>query len=185
MSGEVPGRLGRSGVGPFWHTYQGSDGKYFCIGMLLDRGWRETCEVIGRTDLLEDERFRDFRSRVGQAGQPLVPILQEAFAAKPAAEWVRLLNEAGVFATYVQNYEDLANDPQVIANDYIAEVPRDGAAPLRMLATPITFARTPVELRSIAPELGQHTEEVLLEFGYSWDEIDALRQEGAIGPKQA
>ena len=153
--------------------------------MLLDRGWRETCEVIGRADLLQDERYRDFRDRVGQRGQALVPILQEAFSTRPAAEWVRLLNAAGVFATYVQNYEDLANDPQVIANDYIAEVPRDGAAPLRMLATPITFARTPVELRSIAPELGQHTEEVLLEFGYSWDEIDALRTEGAIGPKQA
>jgi len=185
MSGEVPGRLGRSGVGPFWHTYQGSDSKYFCIGMLLDRGWREICDVIGRTDLLEDDRFRDFRDRIGQRGQPLVPILQESFATRPAAEWVRLLNAAGVFATYVQNYEELANDPQVIANGYIAEVPRDGGEPLRMLATPVTFARTPVELRSIAPELGQHTEEVLLEFGYTWDEIDALRKDGAIGPKPA
>jgi crotonobetainyl-CoA:carnitine CoA-transferase CaiB-like acyl-CoA transferase len=185
MSGEVPGRLGRAGVGPFWHTYQGSDGKYFCIGMLLDRGWREICEVIDRTDLLELERFREFRDRVGQRGQELVPILQESFSTKPAAEWVRLLNANGVFATYVQNYEELANDPQVVANDYIVDVPRDGAAPLRMFATPIQFARTPVQLRAIAPELGQHTEEVLLEFGYSWEEIDALRQAGAIGPKQA
>ena len=52
---------------------------------------------------------------------------------------------------------------------------------MRMVATPVQLSKTPVELRSGAPELGQHTEEVLLELGYSWEEIEALRAAGAIG----
>ena len=184
LSGEVPGRLGQHGIGPFWHTYEGSDGRYFAIGMLLDRGWREICDVVGRPELLQDERFTKFRDRVGRRGRDLIAILQEEFVKRPAGEWVRALNAAGVFATPVQNYEDLARDPQVIANGYIAEVPRAGAEPVRMAATPVQLSKTPVHIRSMAPELGQHTEEVLLEFGYTWDEIDALRSAGAIGPKR-
>jgi formyl-CoA transferase len=53
-----------------------------------------------------------------------------------------------------------------------------------MVATPVQLSRTPARIRGLAPELGQHTEEVLIEAGYTWEEIDALRSEGAIGPKQ-
>jgi crotonobetainyl-CoA:carnitine CoA-transferase CaiB-like acyl-CoA transferase len=185
LSGEVPGKLGATGIGPFWRTYDGSDGRYFAIGLLLDRGWREVCEAAGRLDLLDDPRFATFHDRTRGHAKELAAELATAFASKPAGEWVRLLNAAGVFSTPVQNYEDLANDPQVIANEYIMEAPRAGGPPLRMAATPIQFTRTPVALRSIAPELGQHTEEVLLEAGYSWEEIAALRTAGAIGPKDA
>jgi crotonobetainyl-CoA:carnitine CoA-transferase CaiB-like acyl-CoA transferase len=181
MSGEVPARLGRNGVGPFWNTYQGSDGKYFAIGMLLDRGWPETCQAIGRADLLEDERFTTFADRMRRHAKELKHEFDAAFAAKTADEWVRILNEVGVFCSRVQDYEELANDPQVIANSYIVDVPREDGPPLRMAATPIVMSKTPVHLRARAPELGQHTEEVLIEAGFTWDEIDALRTDGVIG----
>ncbi|MDP3767863.1 MAG: CoA transferase, partial [Dehalococcoidia bacterium] len=61
---------------------------------------------------------------------------------------------------------------------------RHDGEPVRMVATPVQFGKTPARIRGLAPELGQHTEEVLIDAGYSWDEIDALRREGAIGPKR-
>ncbi len=183
LSGELPQRLGRTGIGPFWNTYRGSDGRYFALGVLLDRGWPETCQAIGRPELENDERFATFRGRVRDHAKELIAIFEEAFAQRPADEWVRILNGLGVFSARVQNYEEIARDPQVLANGYIADVPRADAPPLRMAATPIQFQKTPVCLRSIAPELGQHTEEVLIEAGYTWEEIDALRGQGIIGPR--
>ena len=71
---------------------------------------------------------------------------------------------------------------QVLANGYIQPVEREGGPPLPFVTTPVQMSRTPPHIRSMAPQLGQHTEEVLLEAGYSWEEIEALRREGAIGP---
>jgi crotonobetainyl-CoA:carnitine CoA-transferase CaiB-like acyl-CoA transferase len=184
FSGNLPSRFPRAGNSPFWQIYAGSDGKHFAIAMLLNRGWPETCELIGRPELVEDERFASYRLRVLENAAALIEILDGAFAAKPAAEWVRLLNDKGVFASQVQDYADLAQDPQVLANGYIVPVERSDGEPLRFVNTPVQMTKTPPRIRSMAPELGEHTEEVLLEAGYSWAEIGALRNVGAIGPKR-
>jgi crotonobetainyl-CoA:carnitine CoA-transferase CaiB-like acyl-CoA transferase len=95
---------------------------------------------------------------------------------------VKLLADADLLACHVNDYASLANDPQVLANEYITEVdPGTGEPPLRMVGLPVIFGKTPGKIRSLAPEFGQHTEEVLLEAGLSWDEISALRESGAIG----
>jgi crotonobetainyl-CoA:carnitine CoA-transferase CaiB-like acyl-CoA transferase len=185
FSGELPRRFPRAGFTPFWNAYRGSDGRYFAVGMLLNRGWPEVCEVIGRLELLDDERFASYRSRVAGHAPELIAILDEAFAQRPADDWVRLLNERGIYSARVQDYEEIARDPQVLANGYIAEVPRPDGAPLRMVTTPVQLSATPARIRGLAPEHGQHTEEVLLEAGYSWEEIAALRREGAVGPADA
>ena len=184
FSGDLPLRFPRAGFTPFWNVYRCSDGKCFAIGMLLNRGWPEICEVIGRPELQDDERFASYRGRVRDHAQELIDILDEVFARRPADEWVRTLNERGVFCTPVQDYEALSRDPQVLANGYIVDVERPDGPPVRMVATPVQLSKTPTRIRGLAPELGQHTEEVLIEAGYSWEEIDALRGEGAIGPKQ-
>ena len=181
LSETLQPRFPRGGFSPFWNVYRGSDGKYFALAMLLNRGWAETCEVIGRPELEHDERFADYRDRVGTNAAQLIEAFDQAFAQRPATEWVRVLNERGVFAAPVNDYSDLPDDPQVRANNYIVGVPREDGPPIRMVSTPVGLSKTPVELRGPAPELGQHTEEVLLEAGYSWDEIEALRTEGAIG----
>jgi crotonobetainyl-CoA:carnitine CoA-transferase CaiB-like acyl-CoA transferase len=183
LSGELPRRFPRGGFGPFWNVYRGSDGKHFALAMLLNRGWRETCEAIGRPELERDERFASYRDRVATNAAELIAIFDEAFATRSADEWVRALNERGVFCARVQDYEEIARDPQVLANGYIVDVPREDGPPVRMVSTPVQLSKTPARIRSMAPELGQHTEEVLLEAGYTWEEIDALRTAGAIGPK--
>ncbi|MCH7697855.1 MAG: CoA transferase [Chloroflexi bacterium] len=183
FSGELPERFPRAGRTPFWNVYQGSDGKYFAIGMLLNRGWADVCDVIGRPELEEDERFTSYRLRVRDHADELIQILDEEFAKRPAAEWVKLLGTRGIFCAHVQDYAAIANDPQVLANDYIVEVPRPDGDPVRMVATPVQMSKSPLEIRSLAPEHGQHTEEILLEAGFSWDEIEALRSNGVIGTK--
>ncbi len=184
LSGELPRRFSRAGRTPFWNIYRGNDGRYFAIGLLLNRGWHDICDVIGRPELIDDERFGHYRDRVGEHGAELMTILDKAFAQRPAAEWVRLLGERGVFCAPVQDYEALANDPQVLANHYLVDVERPDGAPLRMVPTPVQLSKTPAAIRGMAPELGQHTEEVLLESGFTWPEIESLRGEGVIGPKQ-
>ncbi|MBI4571658.1 MAG: CoA transferase, partial [Chloroflexi bacterium] len=122
--------------------------------------------------------------RVAGHAPELIAILDEAFAQRPAGEWVRLLNERDFYCARVQDYDEIARDPQVLANGYIAEVPRPDGEPLRMVTTPVQLGATPARIRGLAPEHGQHTEELLLEAGYTWEEIAALRREGAVGPQR-
>jgi len=181
FSGELPERFPRAGRTPFWNVYQGSDGKWFAIGMLLNRGWSDICELIGRNDLEDDERFSSYRGRVRDHAAELIEVLDAEFAAKPAAEWVSKLCELGMYSVLVQDYEDICRDPQVLANGYIEDVPRPDGDPVKMVTTPVQMSRSPARIQGLAPEHGQHTEAILLEAGYTWDEIEALRADGAIG----
>ena len=183
LSGELPKRFPRAGFTPFWNIYKCSDGRYFALAMLLNRCWPDICDEIGRPELEHDQRFESYRARVLDNANDLIAILDEVFAQAPADEWVRRLSVRGVFCAQVQDYEQLSNDPQALANGYIVDVPREDGPAVRMVATPVQFGKTPVRIRGLAPELGQHTEEVLIEAGFTWDEVESLRRAGAIGPK--
>ncbi|HXF50741.1 MAG TPA: CoA transferase [Dehalococcoidia bacterium] len=182
FTGRVPQRRRRAGSTPFWNVYRGSDGQYFVIGMLFDRRWPELCAAIGRPELESDPRFDTYRKRVAEGAPELIAILDDVFATKPAGHWVRALSDAGVFVAPVQDYADVAADPQVLANGYIQEVMDPHRGAVRMVALPVTVNGEPLPVRGLAPELGAHTEEALLEAGYTWQEIAELRAAGAIGP---
>jgi crotonobetainyl-CoA:carnitine CoA-transferase CaiB-like acyl-CoA transferase len=184
FSGVVPKRSERGGSRPFWRVYRGGDGKWFVIGMLLDRAWKDVCGVIGRPDLCDDERFDTFVKRTTTGTKDLIALLDETFATAPAHEWVARLNAVGMFSAPVQDYADIAGDAQVEANAYVHEVPHPGHDPVRMAGTGIAIDGEPVRIERLAPGHGEHTEEVLLQAGYSWDEIATLRDEGVIGPKR-
>ena len=182
FTGNLRPRPMRGGSRPFWRIYQAGDGKWFVIGMLLDRAWEEVCECIGRPELVRDPRFDTFIRRMGENAPALIEILEECFQAAPAREWVERLNAVGLFAAPIQDYAELAADPQVLANQYIAEVPREDAPPVRIPSSGIAVNGEPAVPRRLAPHHGEHTEEVLLEAGFTWDEIGALREAGVVGP---
>jgi crotonobetainyl-CoA:carnitine CoA-transferase CaiB-like acyl-CoA transferase len=111
----------------------------------------------------------------------LIPKLDEAFATKPAAEWVVLFRRHDLLIEVVQDYGEIGADPQVIENHMLDTLDHPAHGPLPMVAAGVNLSATPATIRTPAPEFGQHTEEVLLEAGYSWEEIERLREAGVTG----
>jgi crotonobetainyl-CoA:carnitine CoA-transferase CaiB-like acyl-CoA transferase len=165
---------------PLYNVYRCADGKWLSLGAVQpDRYWEDICRVIGIPHLGNEARFATLQARAASA-PALIAILDEWFGARRRDECLRLLKEAGVLCAPVQDYADLERDPQVIANDYIATVEHPVHGILKQVGIPAKLSATPGAIRSAAPQFGQHTEEVLLEFGYSWEEIASLRGEGVI-----
>ena len=180
MSGVAfPRSFRKRSFNPLWNHYECGDGQWLALAMLQpDRYWADFVEAIGRPELATDERFADLSARAKHASE-CVAIIDEAFASAPRDEWIRRLREApGDFIFSVLNsVADLPEDPQVKANDYIALVDHPQHGPTAMLGIPVRLRETPGSIRSVAPELGQHTEEVLMDVaGYDWDRISALRE---------
>ena len=102
------------------------------------------------------------------------------FATRPREEWLRLCKEKKFIYTPVHTISEVIEDPQVLANNYIVEFDHPTWGPIKAVAPPYKFSKTPATLRRAAPEFGQHTEEVLLESGFTWDEIAELRDDEVI-----
>ncbi len=109
----------------------------------------------------------------------LWPLLDEAFATATTASWCDRLGAAGLRYAPVRDHAEVVADSDVWANGYLARVETEDG-PKEVVAVPVTFSRTPATPPGLAPELGQHTEEVLLEVGYEWDDIGRLRERGVI-----
>jgi crotonobetainyl-CoA:carnitine CoA-transferase CaiB-like acyl-CoA transferase len=179
LTGRLPQRQPRGGFGPLWNVYEGSDGKYFALAMLEDRWWPGVCQAIGEPDLEHDPRFDTAQKRFKRA-QELTAHLDGVFVRKPAREWVQRFHQHGLMAAPAQDYEDLVNDPQVVANGYLQDVERPGHEPVPMVGVPVKFSRTPGEIRRLAPALGEHTHEVLMECGLTQEESDQMERDGVI-----
>jgi len=167
---------------PLWNHYRCADDKWISLAMLQpDRYWKDFCAVIGKTELIDDPRFADFKTR-GMNAAALVVIFDEVFAARPRDEWMRILKGRGDFIyTIVNSVSDLPADPQVRANDYVVDYDHPALGNLTLLGMPVKFSATPGEPRGHAPELGEHTEMVLTELlGYSWDDVARLREANVI-----
>jgi crotonobetainyl-CoA:carnitine CoA-transferase CaiB-like acyl-CoA transferase len=109
----------------------------------------------------------------------LYPILEEVFATRTTAEWLRVLTEADLRCAPVNGYADVVADQGVWANEYLVR-PDPSDADTIAVAPPVRFSETPARVDAVAPELGQHTEEILLELGYDWDDIIRLKDAGIV-----
>jgi len=166
---------------PLWCNYQCADGKWITLGMLgSDQFWPTFCEAMGIKHLEKDPRFENSEVR-RQNAQELVSILDKIFSAKPLAEWLEHFKHQGkLIYGPILSIPELATDPQVIANEYIIDFDHPVYGMIKVLGFPYKFSKTPASLRAPAPGLGQHTEEVLLEMGYTWDDIVQLKDERVI-----
>jgi crotonobetainyl-CoA:carnitine CoA-transferase CaiB-like acyl-CoA transferase len=135
---------------------------------------------VGLEHLEQDSRFADYLSREKNAPE-LVATLDRLFTSRTREEWMALLRNKGLWACPVNaGLFDLTQDPQVVENEYIADYPHPVLGPVKFVGLPVRFARTPGHIQREAPALGQHTEEVLLELGYTWGEIAALKEQEVI-----
>ena len=163
---------------PLVAAYTTRDGRqiYFA-GVVTDRNFENFCQVIGRPDLLEDPRFGTTQGRLANA-RDCIAVLDEVFAKRDLAEWQDLLAGVSTPWTVIQTAGEAATDPQVTANQFLTEVSGDERT-YRLAASPAQFDGAPPSLKP-APEHGQHSEEILLELGRTWEEITELKARGAV-----
>ena len=164
---------------PLVGVYRTKDDRFVNLVFLQsDRYWPDFCRGIGRPELLDDARFADAPSRAANK-EEFIALLDEIFAERTLDDWRDILDAAeGVWAP-VQNVAEVGHDRQAVANGYVREVVANDGSSFSLVAAPVQFDETPPEITS-APELGQHTEEVLLELGLTWDEIVAHKERGDI-----
>lgn len=176
---EFPRELRAEAGNPVYNHYRCSDGKWLAIAHLdPNRYWPRICKALDLETLVDDPRFNSIEAR-GRNAKELVAILDERFATKPRDEWMRILKEADCIFTPIQSLTEVTQDPQAFANHYVIEVDHPWGRQ-RMVGFPWDFSETPATWRRPAPGLGQHTDEILLEAGYTREEIDSFRKEGAI-----
>jgi len=164
---------------PLINAYRSSEGKWFwMLGLQGDRHWPDVVRAVGRPEWLEDERFASLIQRLVNSAE-LVKELDAIFQGRTMDEWSEIFSRENVWWAPLQSTQDAVADPAARTSGALIQVPSDDG-PVEMVAGPLDFSGTPWAARSMPPELGQHTEEVLLELGYTWDDIIEMKEAGAI-----
>ena len=153
--------------------YRTKDGRLITVQFLNEAHWPHFVRSIGRGDLVDDPRYGTRDARLEhEAGYEAE--LEASFASRTYVEWCDLLRDSDSPWAPVQSAAEVARDPQVVANAYLVDLETDDGVPYTLASAPVEFDETPVR-PGRAPSVGQHTEEVMLELGLSWDEIIELK----------
>ncbi len=164
---------------PLMNTYLCQDGKWLMLMMLTPvRHWEEFCKAVERLDLLE--RYPLPRWVDESVRQELVRELDRHFATRPRAAWIERLLQFDTLHAPVQTPLEVLEDPQVKANGYLVDYVHPQYGPFQVASSPVQFDLEPTEVRRVAPEMGQDTEQVLLEHGYTWQQIAQLKEQRVI-----
>jgi crotonobetainyl-CoA:carnitine CoA-transferase CaiB-like acyl-CoA transferase len=163
-----------SGGAPFYNVYETKDGRFISIAPLEPRFWVELCNILGV------EEYQDQQIAPIEVSQRIRADLAQKFLDKNRDEWVKILNGREVPCAPVYDVCEVPTDPQVKARQMIFEMETESFGRLNQLATPIRFSESPLTVRSDPPKLGQHTQQILLELGYSAADVERLKTAGAI-----
>jgi len=178
---DVKKRSRNSTGNPLYNIYQTKDGKWLFFAMLqTDPYWSNLCRAVGwEEDIEKDLRFDTHQKRC-QNNEIVISMLDETLATRTRAEWTEIFNRYGLIWDIEPTLSEVLSDPQVVENNNIAEMNHPARGNVKLVSTPFQFSKMPTQPRRCAPQLGEHTEEILLEMGYSWDDISQLKEEGAI-----
>lgn len=181
-SGDVVGFGDRKqSPNPLVNGYATKDDRWvYFVCLQPDRFWKEFCTLLGRPDLITDERYADSKTRYENRVE-LVTELDREFSGLTLDEiHTKFDRFSGVWAPVLRPSE-LHSHPQVEVNGYLPRVTAHDGSDYRIVAAPVHFSGHTTAPPGPAPELGQHTEEVLLESGLDWEAIGALRKAGGLG----
>jgi formyl-CoA transferase len=179
MSGEVAPQAGNNHpTGIPTGVFETRDG-HINIAASGDDIYARLCRAIGRPDLLTDPRFSTPRARSANR-DTLMEVLMPVTRTKTSAEWIALLNGAGVPCGPIYKIDESFADPQVQHLRMAQPVHSPALGDLTILGHPVSFGDTRLPIRSAAPELGQDNEEILTGLGYTKDQIADLAQRGVI-----
>lgn len=178
-TGVSPGPLGSAHpISAPYQAIQTADG-WINIGAANQANWLRLIEVIGMPELTSDTRFAENAARMKNLSA-LIEILTKRFRKRPTSDWLERLEKAGVPAGPVLSLGEALNNPQVRARDMVVEVNHTRVGRTRVLGTPIKFSETRSRIHRAAPVLGEHTREILGEYGYVEDGINQLIANGDI-----
>jgi crotonobetainyl-CoA:carnitine CoA-transferase CaiB-like acyl-CoA transferase len=164
---------------PLMVTYRTSDGRFIGLQMLSpERFWEDLCQAIGQPDMATDPRFATMQDREKNS-RACIEWLEQVFAARDYDEWKHVLADFPGEWVAVQGPRELGEDPQVQANGYLTSFEVAEGVHIPMVPSPVQFDGEAAE-PARAPEHGEHTEDVLLELGLSWEEIASLKESRAV-----
>jgi crotonobetainyl-CoA:carnitine CoA-transferase CaiB-like acyl-CoA transferase len=166
---------------PNYNIYQLGDGTWTALGMTLHphKYWPALCNALGRPELIDDPRFVDVEKR-RENFRELIDIYDAAFAELTWEQWDEKIHEHDLIACRVNSLTDLASDEQILVNGYMQKLPHPDLGEWWYVPTPVQYEKTPISIRSAAPVLGEHTDELLGELGYSDEQIRDLREREVV-----
>ena len=178
-TGHSPGPMGTAHpLNAPYQAFPASDG-WITVGAANQENWMRLLEALGASELGDDPRFANNAERMRNLST-LTEALTPLFQRRSVAEWLRRLEESGVPAGPVLDIAQMHADPQALAREMIVETTHPTAGKVKAIGLPIKFSETPGGVRKAAPELGEHTREVLIEHGFSDAEIEQMAAEEAI-----
>jgi len=177
---EFPREIRAAAGNPLYNHYRCKDDGWIAIAHLdPDRYWPKICKALDIEEVQHGPRFNSIEAR-GQNAKELVALLDKRFATRTRDEWVKILKEEGCIFTLIQTPLEVSNDPQAFANNYFINVRHPVWGKIKMVGFPWEFSETPASWRREAPAFGQHSGEILLELGYTMDDIANFKEEEVI-----
>jgi crotonobetainyl-CoA:carnitine CoA-transferase CaiB-like acyl-CoA transferase len=179
-TGEYAPLRRRSETPAMTNVYQTKDNKWiYFVHLQQDPYWSGFCKALGLEHIEKDGKFSSMMPRM-MNNDELVALVEQSIAKRTLEEWKPILDEHQLIYAPAQDPTDVAKDEQAWANDFFAEVEHPTLGKMQLVANPIKLSKMPSSIRTTAPQSGQHTEEVLLENGYTWDDIARFKEQGLI-----
>jgi formyl-CoA transferase len=166
---------------PIRNHYPTKDRRWIMLGMTnAQTYWPEFCRAIDRPELENDPKYVDFDARQKNAAE-LIGIIEGIFLSRTFAEWLEHLSKFKLVWSPVSTPLEVTGDAQAIANDFFGEMELPQNVRLKVLNNPIKLSQTPAGIQCRAPELGEHTFELLEDAGYDSEQIRRMKEAGIVG----
>jgi len=159
---------------PTMNVWKTKDGKFLSTGLIEPYFWERFCRALGREDLIPHQRAK------GEKLREVHSTIKEDFLTKTRDEWFQIMKDADTCVSPVLELDEVVNDPQLLSRDMFPEFEHPIEGMVRQLGMAIKLSETPAKFRSFAPIMGQHTRDILQGLGYTGEQIEELRQSGAV-----